>query len=124
MASPQPSPSRHPSAAGKIEPPAGDLPVRRALRTVRFEPAGRSVLVPEGSSLLDAARRAGQPIARGCGAEGRCSRCGVSVLAGRVAAQDERESTVKQRNRIPAELRLACRVAIEDDLVVTAPYWG
>ena len=79
--------------------------------------------MPVGTSLLEAARSADQPIARGCGAEGRCSRCGVRVLRGSVPAESEREITVKQRNRIAPELRLACRIEVEDDLVVTAPYW-
>jgi uncharacterized 2Fe-2S/4Fe-4S cluster protein (DUF4445 family) len=92
---------------------------------IRFEPSGRSVEVEAGTLLLDAARQAGLPIARACGAEGLCGRCGLTVLDGGewLPAESALEERAKQRNRVSAETRLACLVAIEGDLVVTAAYW-
>ena len=92
---------------------------------IRFEPSQRSVRVAAGSSLLDAAREAGLPVASSCGADGICGRCGLEILEGSGAteAESEREREIKQRNRIDPKLRLACRVEVAADLTVTAPYW-
>jgi ferredoxin len=92
---------------------------------IRFQPSGRAVRVAAGSSLLEAARRAGLSIASACGGEALCGRCGVSVLAGESALppEGEPEARAKRRNRVPAGQRLACRVAVSSDLEVTASYW-
>jgi ferredoxin len=81
--------------------------------------------VTAGSSLLEAARRAGLPIASACGGEALCGRCDMTVLAGATALPLETvpELRAKRRNRVPAERRLACRVAVSCDLEVTASYW-
>ena len=88
-------------------------------------PSEREIRVPEGTSLLEAARRAGLPVASACGADGICARCGLAILEGAegLPAESERESRIKDANRIDEDLRLACRIRLECDLVVTAPYW-
>jgi 2Fe-2S ferredoxin len=93
--------------------------------TVRFEPSGRTVEVTAGTLLLEAVQRVGLPLARACGADGICGRCGVTVLAGAagLAPESTLEACAKQRNRVSESMRLACRVAVRGDLVVTAPYW-
>jgi len=97
---------------------------------VRLRPSApgapaRTVQVPRGTTLLEAVRRAGLPIARACGGGGLCARCGVEVLAGGEAlpAPSPGEADAKQRNRVAAELRLACRVEVRGPLEVTASYW-
>jgi adenylate cyclase len=92
---------------------------------VRFSPGGRTLRVPRGTTLLEAARRAGLPIASACGADGLCARCGVRILAGAEGLPPESaaERDAKRRNRIEPELRLACRVAPQTDVEVTASYW-
>ena len=92
---------------------------------VRFQPSGRTVRVVTGSSLLEAARRAGLPLASACGGEALCGRCGVSVLACArpLPPEAEPETRAKRRNRAPASQRLACRVAVSSDLTVTTSYW-
>ena len=74
---------------------------------VRFEPSGESVRVPHGTSLLEAARRAGLPVASACDRHAACGRCGLRVLAGapRVERESARETELKVRNRVDAELR-------------------
>ncbi len=91
---------------------------------IRFEPSQRTVRVPAGTSLLEAARDAGLPLASSCRAGGICARCGLEILAGSVLdAESEREREIKSRNRIDPRLRLACRTRVRGDLTVTAPYW-
>jgi 2Fe-2S ferredoxin len=93
---------------------------------VSFQPSGRSVEVPAGSRLLDAVLAAGLPIARACGADGLCGRCGVRVLRGGATGVDEAdpaEAAVRSRNRLDLDLRLACRVRVLGDVEIAAPYW-
>jgi 2Fe-2S ferredoxin len=92
---------------------------------VRFQPSGLRVEVPAGSTLLDAVLAAGLPIARSCGADGVCGRCGVRVLTGalHVTPEQPQEGAVKRANRLAAELRLACRACVLGDVEVTAAYW-
>jgi len=92
---------------------------------VRFPKQGRSVCVPSGTLLIDAVRTADLPIASACRGDGLCGRCGLAILAGEreVGAETPEESRSKERNRIDARLRLACRIRVCSDLSVTAPYW-
>ncbi len=50
---------------------------------VRFT-SGRTSIVPEGTSIFDAARAVGEPIPTECGGRGECGLCIVAVLAGTV----------------------------------------
>jgi ferredoxin len=91
---------------------------------VRFAPSGRQVEVQRGTLVMDAVRAAGLPIARACGDDLICARCGVRVLAGTVARESAVERESKRRNRIAPELRLACAIRVKGDLELGADYWG
>jgi 2Fe-2S ferredoxin len=101
------------------------MPFLVRFRTSSRERPERSVEVPEGTTLLEATRAAGLPIARACGGDGLCARCGLAILAGGETLEpaSPAEELAKERNRIPLELRLACQVAIRGPLEVTAGYW-
>jgi len=93
---------------------------------VRFMPSGTSVRVPPGTSLHAAIRRAGLPIASGCGADGICGRCAVAVRsdAGRLSLETNEEARTKRSNRIDPGDRLACHARLEEgEVSVTASYW-
>lgn len=92
---------------------------------IRFLPSQRCVWAPVGTTLLEATRRAGLPMAAACGEEGACGRCGLRILEGAAGLPPEtpREMQVKERNRVPGDLRLACQVRPESDVTVTAAYW-
>jgi ferredoxin len=68
--------------------------------------------------------QAGRPIARACGDELVCARCGVRVLEGTLARESRVEREAKARNRVDPALRLACAVRVRGDLVIGADYWG
>jgi len=91
--------------------------------TVRFLPKGVEARVAKGTRLIDAVRPAGLPIARACGDDLVCAKCGVRVVHGKVAREAAVERRAKERNRVPRELRLACAVRVQGDLVVSAEYW-
>ncbi len=91
--------------------------------TVRFLPKGVELLVPKGTRLIDAVREAGLPIARACGDDLVCAKCGVRIVRGRVSREAPIERRAKARNRIAPELRLACALRVQGDLELTADYW-
>jgi adenylate cyclase len=93
--------------------------------TIRFEPSGRSIRVPAGTTLLQAVRNADLPIAAACGEHGLCARCGLEILEGAedLPAEPPEEQKTKLQNRIEAKLRLSCHLKVQGDLVVTATYW-
>jgi ferredoxin len=98
---------------------------RRVDARIRFTPSGKSVRVPVGTTLFEAVHLAGLPLATACGAGALCGRCGVRVTSGAdaLAPESPRETEAKRRNRVRAELRLACQVAARADLEITTDYW-
>jgi len=81
--------------------------------------------VADGVTLLDAARAARLPIASACSGAALCARCGLEILAGAEALDPELpdERVQKERNRIPAQQRLACRAGVHGPVTATAAYW-
>ncbi len=92
---------------------------------IRFLPSEARVTAAPGTTLLEAAQSAGLPIARACEQSGTCGRCGLQIVEGASALEPEspREVGIKERNRIDANLRLACLVRPTSDVAVTATYW-
>lgn len=75
-----------------------------------FEPAGVTVWIEPGTSVLEAAREARVVIAAPCGGRGVCGACGVVVTAGSLAAADADEAAGLRRAR--PGVRLACRARV------------
>jgi ferredoxin len=103
--------------------PFADVAYDAGVPTVRFLPKGVELEVPKGTRLIDAVREAGLPIARACGDDLVCAKCGVRIVSGRVSREAPVERRAKARNRVAPELRLACALRVQADLVVTAEYW-
>ena len=89
-----------------------------AVQTLRQE-------VADGTTLLAAAQQAGLPVARACDSRTLCARCGLRIVEGGDALSRESaaEAEAKRRNRVPAELRLACACVVNGPVCATAPYW-
>jgi uncharacterized 2Fe-2S/4Fe-4S cluster protein (DUF4445 family) len=51
---------------------------------VTFSPSGRTTLVRDGATILQAAELAAEPIGAECGGRGACGRCMVRILGGEV----------------------------------------
>ena len=85
---------------------------------VQFEPSGLNVKVPIGTTLLEAAHRAGIYLSSICGGDGYCGKCKVIVNEGQfhsrpsplLTTEESRENTV-----------LACQTKVLSDLTVTVP---
>lgn len=101
--------------------------------TVIFQPSGRRGQVPEGTSLLDAARRLGVGIESICGGRQTCSKCYVRVETGsfskygiessqaHLTSAGERELFYRQKRDLPDDIRYSCDACIVGDVLVTVP---
>ena len=89
---------------------------------VVFAPAGARVEVPEGTTVLAAARRAGVDLDSVCGGRGVCGRCQVIPTAGAVGPWSATEAAyVARRGPLAAGRRLGCSVAVEADMTIDVP---
>jgi ferredoxin len=54
-----------------------------------------------------------------------CGKCALRIVdgAGSLSPESPDETRIKERNRVGAELRLACRARVHGDVVATALYW-
>src|SRR5512134_2971650 len=88
--------------------------------TIHFEPGNVAVEAPSGTTLGEAARKAGFDLNQPCGGQGRCGRCTVIVDNARSVIR--RRSTVRLAPEdIAAGYALACQTVIEGDCWVTVP---
>lgn len=87
-------------------------------RKITFFPKKRTVSVPTGHTILDAARQAGMDIDSVCGGKGKCKKCTVKILA----QSEEDLNDITQHVLAGAEpkknLRLACQTLVEDGMEV------
>ncbi|OGO05244.1 MAG: hypothetical protein A2Y60_02205, partial [Chloroflexi bacterium RBG_13_54_9] len=85
---------------------------------VTFQPSGKTVMVPRGMSILDAAAKVGILIETPCGGQGRCGRCMVRVDQGGVS---HRENIHLTQQQIEEGWVLSCVARAQGDLVVSVP---
>jgi ferredoxin len=111
------------TAPGAADGPSPDSGYPGVVPRLSLPQSGVAVEVAKGTRLVDAIRAAGLPIATACGDELVCAKCGVRILAGRVARESALERRAKARNRVPKDLRLACALRVQADLTVEADYW-
>jgi uncharacterized 2Fe-2S/4Fe-4S cluster protein (DUF4445 family) len=86
---------------------------------VTYLPSGKTVRVPEGTTLFNAAHWAGLPIESTCGGRGTCGKCGVQVLEGQaeLSLADHRHLA----DRIDEGWRLSCQCPITGPMKVDVP---
>ncbi|MDG1785559.1 MAG: 2Fe-2S iron-sulfur cluster-binding protein [Ilumatobacter sp.] len=104
-----------------------------AQHRVVFTPSGLSVMVDEGTTVLDAARRAGADLDSTCGGRGLCGRCQVVSTAGSfpkwqiestessITGWGSTETKYTGRRPILDGQRLGCAAQVCGDLVVEIP---
>ena len=87
---------------------------------VTFTPSGKSVYVLPGTTLLEAAARAGIILQTPCGGSGTCGKCRVRVTGG-TCTPGAAETRVFGPGGVASGARLACQAKVEEDLVVDVP---
>ncbi|MBJ6727982.1 ASKHA domain-containing protein [Geomesophilobacter sediminis] len=88
---------------------------------VTFLPADRSVEVPLGSTVLEAARQAGVIIDSPCNGAVVCGKCAVRVVPEFLARVEQKGAHTLSENERERGLVLACAAEITGDLVVEVP---
>jgi ferredoxin len=85
---------------------------------VRFVKQGLQVEVPVGTTVLQAAQRAGAPEGSACGGVCGCSTCHVYVLKGQALLgemEDEENDILDKAFDVRASSRLGCQAKVERD---------
>ncbi len=85
---------------------------------VTFAPQNETVEVAEGSTLLEAATRAGLELPAPCGGQGRCGRCKVQVQDGRVEQPENAHLSAEDRAQ---GYVLACQARVYGPTIVLLP---
>jgi uncharacterized 2Fe-2S/4Fe-4S cluster protein (DUF4445 family) len=85
---------------------------------VRFHPFDTAVKVPAGTSLLDAAARAGLPLKSGCGGRGTCGDCALYIKSGSCRSRSAAALSDSLREKGYA---LACVSEVTEDIAVHLP---
>jgi 2Fe-2S ferredoxin len=85
---------------------------------IRFDPDGIEVEVPPGTTILEAARKAGAQVGSACGGVCACSTCHVYVKEGLTALSppSEREEDIMDKAfDVKATSRLGCQSQMRED---------
>jgi uncharacterized 2Fe-2S/4Fe-4S cluster protein (DUF4445 family) len=85
---------------------------------VQGKAAHRAVACEAGSSLLEAAFKAGVEIDATCGARGRCRSCRVKVLAGEIPPPTVQDTFQLGHEEVRERFRLACQTRVIADCTV------
>ncbi len=87
---------------------------------VTFLPEHKEIEVEKGTTLLEAAEKAGVFINSVCGGEGLCGECRVQVVSGNAKA-DKHAIGFFSKEEIVSGYVLACQTRVEDNLEVLIP---
>jgi 2Fe-2S ferredoxin len=88
---------------------------------VTFLPDGNSIEVPEGTSILNAAKKCGAQVGYACGGVCACSTCHVYVKEGfdSLSDQEEKEEDILDKAfDVRSTSRLGCQSKVSDEDVV------
>jgi len=88
---------------------------------VIFQPQGKRVYVLPGTSVLEAATRAGFSLFAPCGGSGVCGKCVVRITEGIESIDDATAKGPLTTKQINAGFRLACKTKITAPLTVEIP---
>ena len=91
------------------------------MRTVTFLPSYRKIEVARGSTILDAAQRAGMNINVVCGGQGKCGKCIVYVQSGKTEFDRQKYVQFFTEEELKKGACLACETTIQGDLHVFIP---
>ena len=91
------------------------------MRTVTFLPSYRKIDVARGSTILDAAQRAGLNINVVCGGQGKCGKCVVYVQSGKTEFDLQKYSRFFSEEELGKGACLACETTVQGDLKVFIP---
>lgn len=97
----------------------------RGMPTISFVKNRPSIDVSAGANLMDSLLNAGLPVASSCLGDGVCGRCRIQIVKGAESLSPigTVEQLVRDRLKIPAEVRISCQTQVLGDITVDATYW-
>jgi len=92
---------------------------------VTFLPSGKTIEVPLGTTLFNAALQAGLPVASSCNAEFVCGRCNMQITVGaeNLSPQTEVEKRLLIKEKHASSDRISCQTKVLGDCSVKTTYW-
>ncbi|MCU0289546.1 MAG: ASKHA domain-containing protein [Acidobacteria bacterium] len=92
------------------------------MTNIIFQPSGKTVDVPYGTELLEAARKAEVLIESPCGGSGTCGKCLTRIISGKVAFKNHQNHEALSSISTAGRYALACQTKILDEpLLVEIP---
>ena len=91
------------------------------MRTVTFLPSYRKIEVVRGTTILDAAQRAGLSMNVVCGGQGKCGKCVVYIQSGKTEFDAQKYSRFFTPEELAKGACLACETLVQGDLQVMVP---
>ena len=74
---------------------------------------------------MEALLEGGLPVASSCSGDGVCAKCKITVLEGmeNLSPENEIESFLREKNKIPKNQRISCQTRVLGDVKVDTSYW-
>jgi len=91
------------------------------MRTVTFLPSYRKIEVERGTTVLDAAQRAGLSMNVVCGGQGKCGKCIVYIQSGKTDFDRQKYGRFFTEAELAKGACLACETLVQGDLQVMVP---
>ena len=91
------------------------------MRTVTFLPSYRKIEVVRGTTILDAAQRAGLNMNVVCGGQGKCGKCVVYIQSGKTEFDSQKYDRFFTKEELAKGACLACKTLVQGDLQVMVP---
>jgi uncharacterized 2Fe-2S/4Fe-4S cluster protein (DUF4445 family) len=91
------------------------------MRTVTFLPSYRKIEVERGTTVLDAAQRAGLNMNVVCGGQGKCGKCIVYIQSGKTEFDRQKYGRFFTEDELNRGACLACETIVRGDLQVMVP---
>jgi uncharacterized 2Fe-2S/4Fe-4S cluster protein (DUF4445 family) len=91
------------------------------MRTVTFLPSYRKIEVERGTTILDAAQRAGLNMNVICGGQGKCGKCVVFIQSGKTEFDRQKYGRFFTPQELEKGACLACETTVQSDVHVVIP---
>src|SRR3989339_497545 len=90
------------------------------MNQVKFFPEEKTVQVEAGTTIMEAAAKAGVNLGNSCGGKGVCGKCRVRVLNGNIHA-DKHSIGILSGDEIKEGYVLSCQTRVSSDLEILIP---
>lgn len=92
---------------------------------IRFVKNRPELHVEHGAVLMKSLLDAGLPVASSCHGDGICAKCRITIVEGaeNLSKINSLEQMLRDRLRLPREIRISCQTQVLGDITIDASYW-